>query len=199
MNYFRKKTNFRKMSIALACIFFASGFSACKKGENDPFLSLRSRDSRLSGTWELVSIDLNQTGTEIYNGNEWGFEYTVTYSDDVYIWYYKSTYEDSLNSETNVDGDTISSYMNTLSIDKNGNTTANVTADDYTSEQTGVWYWANTAKKKTHLLLDGSTFTLDRLTNKEMVLKVEGAINAKEEENKYIIDYHYYQTFKKVD
>ena len=30
---------------------------ACKKGENDPFLSLSSRKARLAGEWKLTKMD----------------------------------------------------------------------------------------------------------------------------------------------
>ncbi len=48
--------------------------SSCKKGANDPFLSLRSRASRLSGKWTLASQDYtiitvngNITKTDVYS------------------------------------------------------------------------------------------------------------------------------------
>ncbi len=42
-------------SLALAAVVLVSGasFTACKKGENDPGLSLSSRKSRLVGEWTL--------------------------------------------------------------------------------------------------------------------------------------------------
>ena len=32
-------------------------FQSCKKGDNDPAISLRSRDARLIANWKLVKID----------------------------------------------------------------------------------------------------------------------------------------------
>lgn len=32
---------------------------SCKKGEDDPFLSLRSRKSRVAGTWEVKEVVIN--------------------------------------------------------------------------------------------------------------------------------------------
>ncbi|PIP55156.1 MAG: hypothetical protein COX07_01410 [Bacteroidetes bacterium CG23_combo_of_CG06-09_8_20_14_all_32_9] len=37
---------------------------SCKKGDNDPFLSLRSRKARITGEWKLI------TGTTIYTFND---------------------------------------------------------------------------------------------------------------------------------
>ncbi len=52
--------------------------SSCKKGANDPFLSLRSRSSRLEGTWKFstqtynvtqISGNTNTTRDYTYDGN----------------------------------------------------------------------------------------------------------------------------------
>lgn len=37
----------------LAMLLFVFVFESCKKGEDDPFLSLRSRKSRVAGEWQL--------------------------------------------------------------------------------------------------------------------------------------------------
>lgn len=47
--------------IALAAIFAIPMFNACKKGENDPTLSLKSRKARLTGEWELKSGSITYT------------------------------------------------------------------------------------------------------------------------------------------
>lgn len=54
-----------KFSKTLLLLVLASFliFPSCKKGENDPFLSLRSRKNRLSGEWVLKS------GSETYQFN----------------------------------------------------------------------------------------------------------------------------------
>ena len=44
-------------------IIAAPVITSCKKGEEDPFLSLKSRKARLVGEWKLVS------GTEVTNSN----------------------------------------------------------------------------------------------------------------------------------
>jgi len=38
-------------------LLLSSTLLSCKKGENDPFLSLKSRAARLDGEWILESID----------------------------------------------------------------------------------------------------------------------------------------------
>ncbi|MBN8701671.1 MAG: hypothetical protein J0M08_01275 [Bacteroidetes bacterium] len=39
-------------------------FDSCKKGENDPFLSLRSRKARVAGEWKLTSGEMNITSDD---------------------------------------------------------------------------------------------------------------------------------------
>ena len=47
--------------LLLSALFIAGSFSGCKKGENDPFLSLRSRKSRLEGNWVIVKEEVSET------------------------------------------------------------------------------------------------------------------------------------------
>ena len=37
---------------------------SCKKGENDPFMSLSSRKARFAGTWDLTGYEASSTNTE---------------------------------------------------------------------------------------------------------------------------------------
>jgi hypothetical protein len=50
-------------TLALAAVVVVSGasFTACKKGENDPGLSLKSRKGRLTGDWKVTKADMTQT------------------------------------------------------------------------------------------------------------------------------------------
>ncbi len=56
----------RFLSLSIIALLFVSYFTACKKGDNDPF-SLRSRKARLTGVWILKNVDLKET--EVNNGN----------------------------------------------------------------------------------------------------------------------------------
>jgi len=47
----------RLLIIALGVVMISPLFQSCKKGEEDPFLSLRSRDKRITGTWKLNKIE----------------------------------------------------------------------------------------------------------------------------------------------
>ena len=47
--------------LLLSALVIASSFIGCKKGENDPLLSLRSRKSRLEGNWVIVKEEVSET------------------------------------------------------------------------------------------------------------------------------------------
>lgn len=100
----------KKVKIALL-VLFATVFilPACKKGPDDPFLSLRSRRDRLcSGKWSLSSgtkIDSYVGGittTYTYNGTlctESGTYFNGTYSyTETYAFSKNGTYEYDLNN-----------------------------------------------------------------------------------------------------
>lgn len=51
-------------------LILALSFGACKKGENDPFLSLKTRKGRLSGNWKVTFADYSHNdSTWTYDGS----------------------------------------------------------------------------------------------------------------------------------
>ncbi|HRH63758.1 MAG TPA: hypothetical protein PLI68_10565, partial [Bacteroidia bacterium] len=75
--------------LVLVVLAAVSVLPACKKGEEDPFLSLRSRKSRVAGEWTVesreekvttskISPSVNSTSTETTTVN--GSTYTYTYT-----------------------------------------------------------------------------------------------------------------------
>ncbi len=155
---------------------------SCKKGENDPAISLKSRTARLSGEWtvskaSIISTSGGVTTTTTYNGST----VTITYSD----------------GSTGSTG----TFTWTFSIDKNGTYTEEI-SETYTgiteSRKTeGAWNWADGNKdaeiKAKEMVLfhqtkntytSGSSTTVysytglnydgwmvDKLSSKEVVLK----------------------------
>ena len=64
----------------VAIIIMAPAITSCKKGEEDPFLSLRSRKARLVGEWKLVSGSLAlSAGNEVYETSFNGSIATINY------------------------------------------------------------------------------------------------------------------------
>lgn len=73
--------------IALLSIVLSLTYTSCRKGEEDPFLSLRSRDKRIIGTWTLISgsdVTTTSTTTTDYN-NKNSEKTTVAESETVSI------------------------------------------------------------------------------------------------------------------
>jgi hypothetical protein len=152
-----KKQQMKTKSLKLAMILMVSIFilDGCKKGENDPLLSMRSRDARITGNWELTSYE--RTRTTSNNGDQ----STRTESFDGKIW-----------TVTNSNGSTSTeSYSRELTIEKDGTYSAVVIQDGQTYSETSRWSWLNDAKNKTRILFDdGGVFTIDQLKNSEMIL-----------------------------
>ncbi len=183
------------LSLSIIALLLASSFTACKKGENDPF-SLRSRKARLTGVWKLKSADYKITYVE--NGNT-----------DVTTYSYDGT---TMTRTTDGDG-TAYTYSETIEIKKDGTFSSDIlnegryfNTDTYEWEtgmqkemMSGVWYFLEgnkelgvKNKEKVQFLIekykkiapDGSvseqtyegigeqniqTILLDRLSNKELI------------------------------
>lgn len=83
-----QKTNQMKKltKSVLAILVVASSFTACKKGEGDPAISLRSRTSRVAGEWTVDAQDMKSnysgtsTGSSGYTGSSTEKITPTTYS-----------------------------------------------------------------------------------------------------------------------
>lgn len=145
---------------------------ACKKGENDPFLSLKSRDGRITAKWKLTKIEYTETwvsGTTIIQ--------TVAYDGSIATMTYTGWPSQSATGTYEMD------------IIKDGTMTWNETytpsggsADVQNS--TGTWEWLDSYKNKTVILLAGGNnlftggeWVIDKLSSKELVLISVGSSN----------------------
>lgn len=183
------------IKIAVAALVIASfGFAGCKKGPNDPFISLLSRKARMTGEWKTTKGE----GKEV-QGNT-----TTTWTYDGAI--YKETQTTGSNSST-----TSTNITYETSFEKDGTfkrvTTTTVTSPIAGSEvetETGTWNFTGGVgedKGKDHIVMKilsyndvitvGSSSTsstttytgddapteiyfLDQLKNKEIVITYEG-------------------------
>ncbi len=191
-----KKIN--QILLAILVIAFAMPtLQSCKKGENDPMLSLKSRKARLTGEWKLSEgtvTELEGTGS------------TTT------------VYTETMKTETEL-GETpaITPYTETITIEKDGTfESTNVSGTSiYTLK--GVWFWAEGNKEletgdKEVLVLSitsittaggVSTYTgfgdsnqqflkIDKLSGKEMIITIEesssstGSVSSKTGTKTYI-------------
>jgi len=150
--------------------------SSCKKGDNDPALSLRTRKARLTGEWEMTSMSYTNAGS-----------YTAT-----------GALSNGTKTETNDFGGTMVSYSYpyTMNIEflKDGSFVGTETADGDVTKYEGIWAFlcgskeAELKKKEAVVLTytkitysDGSNETinaqsypqdiwiLDQLSNKKIV------------------------------
>jgi len=174
--------------IFLSAILLTGTFVACKKGDNDPFLSLRSRKDRLSGLWtvkeetvnEVITIPGSTTTNNVVYDGQMAISSSVTVASGV--------------STTTID---TSKYSVSLEIKKTGNyekKIVNVNLLDI-EVYSGTWMFLGKSKidklkKKEALLmttskavisdgavsnsyvytdLNGKTIVIDQLKNKEMI------------------------------
>ncbi|PKP05206.1 MAG: hypothetical protein CVU11_00680 [Bacteroidetes bacterium HGW-Bacteroidetes-6] len=152
-NFVKPKQKPMKTIIKASFIFavVAALFSGCKKGENDPFLSLKSRTSRLSKEWKLVSAD-----------------YTETFSSTGSVDYYSSTHYTYDGAEMNESNSTTigtntttstDSYLYSINVEftKEGSFEQTISSDGITSVGAGYWTWIHKIKDQ-------------ELSNKEAVI-----------------------------
>ena len=153
-------------SLKLAVILFLglTVFDSCKKGENDPAISLRSRDARLTGEWKLVELERNATSTSTTTGFGAG---SNTNSET-------RRFDGTTMTITTSGGSNSFTYSKNITIEKDGTYTLKVTSattgnsDSY--EEKGRWSWLSDAKNKTRILVDGlGVYTIDQLKNSEMI------------------------------
>jgi len=150
------------LNLGLLLLMGVMTLQSCKKGENDPFLSLKSRDSRITGTWVLKSKDFSQTQSATSNG--------VTITDVTTQSYDGSLLTDVQNGNTNT-----VSFSSEMTINKDGTYTIISTDDGDKSESDGYWWWLNDKKNKTRIAFDDDavSYVIDQLKNKSLILKYD--------------------------
>lgn len=143
--------------IALGLLIGSVTLTGCKKGENDPFLSLKSRDARITASWQLVKVDATSLSTS------WGGTTSTS----------TQTFNGTTMSSTN-NGMAGSSYSYSWSVEilKDGTFTSVEVINGDSETINGRWYWLNAAKNKTNIVLDGfGSFEVNGLKSKELTLK----------------------------
>ncbi len=139
------------LTIALVMVL-----TSCGKYEEGPFLSIRTKNARITGEWELVKSESTTThsdGTstiETFNGSIMTYTINSSFGGFTDSYTYSSTWE--------IDGDENSVTMNTIE-------------DGSASSITTLWNWENGASEKEMLNIDGDVYRIQRLTNKEMVIE----------------------------
>jgi hypothetical protein len=149
----------KKLIIMFAAAGLMLATPSCKKGENDPFLSFSSRDSRITGKWVLTSSEFTSTNTSI-NGGTTVINVATT------------TFDGTLQTTASGGNSNSISYAAEMTLDKDGSYTTKVTDDGDVTEASGYWWWLNDAKKKTRVAFDDdwNSFEIDQLKGKEMII-----------------------------
>lgn len=190
--------------IAIASLAITAGLStSCKKGENDPFLSLSSRKARLTGEWTVSSSYSKSTytsgGTTSTNINDFnGSTNTNTYTSGGF-------------SNTSIENKTIE-----FTINRDGSFTkvTTNTTDEEKTEETGVWTFAgkdktsdyknkevvvfytqksvftdlsdnSTSTQETTSVNFGETYVIDQLKGKEVIFKASESSTGTSSSNSY--------------
>lgn len=166
------KSTFKLFTIMLA--IFAITTEGCKKGENDPLISLKSRKARATGSWKMTAGELTISSS--------GMSVTAVFD----------------GANVTVLGAT-SPYTMEVVLEKDGTFKRTTNDDGTVIIETGTWDFnsgVGEAKKKEQIILytlvyteDGNTETytgtdapveylkIDELRNKKMVVKMEGSYN----------------------
>ncbi len=196
----------RAISFIIISVIMLTGLNSCfKKGENDPFVSLLTRKARLKGDWQLSNMEskvttTNSTGTSVETAVFNGSTLTVTNANGTYkldftyqiTFNKKGSYEEKIDI---VDPSTGSFYRKTekgnwtfLGKSKEGdlkNKEAIILSPTSIHEESpidatniiitggfgssGLFSTANNEQTK--------TLKLERLTKKEMVIKISKTID----------------------
>ncbi len=122
--------------IILSSILFASlsiVISSCKKGEEDPFLSLRSRKARICGDWDVTSIERS---TSYVDSNSPTYSTTSTSS---YNGSAQTTTSSTTSSGVTLTNTSTSSFITKYIIEKDNTYTLTITSTDGTYTEKGTW------------------------------------------------------------
>ena len=147
----------KKVLISTFVFIFFIAIPSCKKGQDDPFISIRSRDARITAKWKLINYEKTSSGStssssSFLNGS-------ILTETIVYPSYgsFTDTYSYSEEWEINSDG----TFNSTVVVDGNIST--------YKS----TWHWLNGTDDKTFIFVDNEIYTIDRLSMKELILRDE--------------------------
>jgi hypothetical protein len=170
-----KKCN---IPLSILVLFALTGiiFGSCKKGDNDPFISFKSRDARITAQWKLTKIEA--TITDVAGANT-----TVTV-----VVYDGSLYTRSISVNGNQPLTETKSGTFEMTLEKKGKMSWSETyingGTPEVQSSTGYWRWLDTDKNKSSVYVEGGdhffysgSYKIDRLASKEMVFIDSGNLN----------------------
>lgn len=158
--------------LGVVCMTCILQLTSCKKGVDDPLLSLRSRKARLIGNWELIDFTYNS-----FDGHEFrplNYSYQGSFKDGIVTVKERSQID-------NVFHDTTYQYPYSyhIHIRKDGTYWYREKEGSVTLEQQGTWIWESSAKRKSEITLRSDwqqtpnghrSYHVQELRNKKLVL-----------------------------
>lgn len=153
----------RKSIISLVLILsFSLIISSCQKGENDPLISLASRDARITALWNLA--DYEKTSITVQTNGSVEYTTTINYSYD------GTTLTKVTTSNAGTDTE-LYSYSSQFEIKKDGTYRSENIQNGKIKENKSNWWWIDSKLNKIGIVLeyDGS-YIIDRLASDELVL-----------------------------
>lgn len=141
------------MKKAVLILVLFSIISACKKGDNDPFLSLKSRKNRITGKWETVTSETKTIDVNFSQNNAWDYylETTEIFDGDINnitIFHYEDS---SGTQQTGITEVLNENYTESFEFKKDGTYIyKKIVTDEYTItiEESGIWCFLPKSKAK---------------------------------------------------
>lgn len=145
----------------MAAIVALTTLNSCKQGENDPFLSLRSRDARIKGLWNLESVTGKYT-KHVTTYNVFGVkDNDGTVSREVTLTGGKLKAVNTISGVVQGAIPYTQEYDYTLALDiqaagichSKEEITPKGSTNKNTFENDGKWFWANDSKNKNSIII----------------------------------------------
>lgn len=140
----------KTLNLILGIVLISGTMISCKKGENDPTLSLTSRKARVSGEWVLASSERTLTSTD--TDPNWAYSSTDTYSHDGTQTTHSFSYTSGGNTSN---GSEQLGFTQEITINKDGTFSQTISGDDdlngvfeWSIAQTGTWVFLNKNKSE---------------------------------------------------
>ena len=137
MNNYRTNPKILNLCL-LASLLLTVLFSSCRKGENDSFITLRSRKARLCGDWVVTKKTSTLLVYQIINGVE-----TLISTDSKIYDGSTETLSSLSNSPNATPNVSISNYIEKYSFKKDGTFTYITGSESEPQTHTGVWAFSN--------------------------------------------------------
>ena len=172
----------KKMTYLLLAVLLTGLVSSCKKGEDDPFLSLRSRKARVAGEWTVSAATIKEVETDDLSS----VNRTMTFNGSLISTVTTTTINGSTTSQTET-----TAFTQKYTFEKDGTYTRTDTYEDGVYTTKGTWSFVgkskeNELKNKEAILLtetsytadgetgnytgfDGTILVIQQLKNKEMI------------------------------